>query len=235
MLQFRAGLRGRELPVHLLPVGIVSDLPCFKFPVQDIDGLEAPVPEAFMGQDRECDLRDVKPASVLRGVMDLQLRCESAGLRGREGIVERCDVMRVQIIHDEDDPLGIRIILVDQLLHLMGPVHFRAVLEDLGTHPSRQRFDEHEYGTRTVADVLAIHDHGCVCASESGAALPEELQRLLVHADDRPGLVVWAGIDFEDVLHFGDETGRMIGRDGPITAQMRFDLVFLKRSERIRH
>ncbi len=143
MLQLRAGVRGRELPVYLLPVEVMRELP----------GIEL----------------------LLRRVVNLELRYQPAGLRGLEGVIERSDVVGVQIVHHQDDLLRIGAVLVNQLLHLVCPVDLGAVPKNIRAHPSGQGLDEHEYGARAVADVLAVYDHGGVRASEPGAALPDEL------------------------------------------------------------
>ena len=52
--------------------------------------------------------------------------------------------MRVQIIHDQDDLLGVGVVLLKEPSHAVGPVDFRPSLSSHDRSPSGQRLEKHE-------------------------------------------------------------------------------------------
>src|SRR5215471_10863142 len=61
------------------------------------------VSQTLPSQHTEFDLRDIEPARVLGGIVDLKTVDQSSGLFGWKDFVERGRGMRIQVAHDGDD------------------------------------------------------------------------------------------------------------------------------------
>ena len=64
--------------------------------------------------------------------------------------------MSVEIVHYQHDPVSVRVVLVDQFLYHMRPVHLRATLSDLDSAPSVQRCKQHEQAAHSIALVFVV-------------------------------------------------------------------------------
>src|SRR5215211_4285686 len=155
-LQFRSGIFDFELPVNasLLVVAVLR--PRGDFAAQVWDRPEPPAVEALALQGTELILGDVEPTPVLRRIAELDLAHELTGFRRGEGLVERPDRARIQVIADHDDLLRPGVPRPQQGGHLPGPIGLRAVLADPHVPPPGQRLGEHEDARRPGPLVLVI-------------------------------------------------------------------------------
>src|SRR5829696_4782778 len=137
--------------------------------------------------------------------------------------------MGVEVVHYQDDPLGLRVTLVHQLLDLMRPVDLRAVLCYVYPTPARKRLHKHEHVGYPTPLVLVVFSLGPPRLHRQGRPdVPEHLLGSLVHAHLRTAGVVGASVDLEYVLHAPDELGVSLGRDRPLLPQVRLEFVFLR-------
>src|SRR5665811_1240562 len=154
--------------------------------------------------------------------MCIRDRRECSG-RGRlERLVERTDCVGVEVVHHHQHSLGVWVVDGEQVLHLVGPVHPRALSPGHDPAPAGQRFDPHEDRARPVAHVLGVLL--AVMTRRGGdrvTGMAQELVGLLVHAHHRQRRIPGPGVDVQDVLHPRHELPVGLGRDGPALLQMR--------------
>ena len=137
--------------------------------------------------------------------------------------------MSVQIVTYQDDHFGVRIPLVKQPLDKCGPVRPRPLLFGLGVTPAGQRLGGKKDAARAIADILIVlvanaRRLGRIALSSLG----KELDRFLVHTDDRTPFVVRATIHLQDILHCGYERRTVFGRNAPALLQVRLIFVFFR-------
>jgi hypothetical protein len=97
---------------------------------------------------------------MLGRVVDLQPLSQASRLLRRKGLVERSDRMRVELITDQNDLLGLRIATLQQRGHFLGPVHGRALRPNTHLPPTRQRFGREKHTGRTGPLVFMIVPSG---------------------------------------------------------------------------
>ena len=112
-----------------MPVDLVFALVALHLPRVDLVTQRVKVRDsarqALAGKHTELDLGHVEPAAVLGGVMERQAAQETVRLLGREGLVERRAVMRVQVVHDQVRLFGFGIVDIEQFFDLPRPVNPR--------------------------------------------------------------------------------------------------------------
>ena len=89
------------------------DLPRLQLVEQCLHGLAPPV-QVLASQHAQLDLGHVPPTAVLRGVMDLEPLGEPAGLLGRERRIQAGQLVRIQVVHHQPYPLGLRVHILGQ-------------------------------------------------------------------------------------------------------------------------
>ena len=102
MPEFDPRVSGCEVPVGLGVFVIAVELPSGDFDVEGLLVGDAAV-EALGGENTEFKFRHVQPTPVLWCVVPLEPFDEPAGFGGRKGFVQRCWLVRVQVILDEND------------------------------------------------------------------------------------------------------------------------------------
>ena len=113
--------------------------------------------------------------------------------------------MGVQVVHDEHDAFGVRVVDAEQLVDLVRPVDPGPPLAGVDPAPAGEGFDPHEDRAGSVTDVLRV-----LLQIVSGAGgdrvadVSRELVRLLVHAHRRRRRIVRAMVDLQHVFHAGD-------------------------------
>ncbi len=140
MSEFHARVVGCELPVHSSLRFIALMIPGPHFFIEILQIIYPAFVKALVRKGRELYLSDVQPATVLRSVMYLELLHDPKGFFRRERLIQRSDVVSIQIVHDKNYPLRIRIVLIDQFLHLIGPIYLAPLRQGLGPAPAGQRF-----------------------------------------------------------------------------------------------
>ena len=121
--------------VHVHPVPIAVFLPRSHITSQNAPVWYATV-QTLPSQYTDLYLRHIQPTPVSGGVVYLQPLSDTPRLGRLERLVQRGQAMSVQVVHHQHDPIFVRVVLIDQSLYHMSPVHFRATLSDLDSPPS---------------------------------------------------------------------------------------------------
>ena len=98
----------------------------------------APV-EALTGEDGQLGFGEVQPAAVLGRVMPLEPLDQAARLGRLESLLERGGDVRVQIVLDQHDLLGIGEVHIAQILENAGIIDRCAMLGDLDVAKAFER------------------------------------------------------------------------------------------------
>src|SRR5688572_17462697 len=171
----------------------------------------------------------VQPAAVLGGVVQLELGGQALGLGRWEGLVQGGRGVGVEVVLNQDDPLGVRIVDVDQLLDALGPVEAGAAVADHDLAPPSERLADQEQVDDALAHVLVVFFGRAPGGHRQRRRhFGEQLAAGLVQADLREPRVVRAGVDVEHVLHVPDEVGVGLGGDAPALNQPRLEPVCFK-------
>src|SRR3989442_1328050 len=127
MTQFDASLFRSETPHYPTTLGIAGGTPSCEFGVERGHIWDAAV-QALLTQHAQFNLCHIQPAAVAGGVMELQAPGQTVSLLGRKSFIERGQMMSVEIVTHQFDLTGVRILLLQELANLLGPVHPRALL-----------------------------------------------------------------------------------------------------------
>jgi hypothetical protein len=186
--------------------------------------------QALRSQNGEFALGDVEPAAVFGRVMPFEARCQAMGFFRLEGFIERTWPMGVQVVNDQNDALGLRIIFVREQAQLFGKVTLGAPCRDAHPAPPPQGFDSQEEIGNPVPFVFVV--------------LPQRLTRLkrqaatgsvmqffagLIQTNNWPFGVVGPLIDVQHVFHLGNVRPRGLA-DTPRLYPPGLDLVFFSSS-----
>ena len=93
---------------------------------------------------------------MLGSVVDLQPLGERVSLGGLEGFIQPGDLVGVQVVHDQNDDLGVGVVDGEQFLDLAGPVDPGPPGQCVDPPPPGQGLDPHQDRTRAVPYVLAV-------------------------------------------------------------------------------
>jgi hypothetical protein len=104
----------------------------------------------------EFDRRHVEPTAMFGGIMDLLFVCDSFGLRGVKGFIQRGCGMGMQIVHHEADFLDMRILLIHKFLDKVRPINFRSLIRDFCRPLSSSRFKSHKNVCRTISFICRV-------------------------------------------------------------------------------
>jgi len=202
------------------------------FPGGDGSGQGIPVGQALAQtlptEDAELALGDIEPASVLGSVMDLELVGQVLGFGRGEGLVERGRAVGVQVVHDQDDPLRVRVVDLHQVLDEPSPVDPGPALGDLEVAPAPERLAANKQVRGASPAILVVLPRGMARGHRQRLArVGQQLPAHLVHTDDgKPG-IVGPAVDVQHVLHVPDELGALCRRDDPFLFQPGLERVFL--------
>src|ERR671918_477477 len=165
---------------------------------------------------------------MLGCVMNLQTFQQSAGLGGWECLIQGRWLVGVQVVHDQHDLLGLRVLLIDHLAEQMGEVHRRAPLRHLHPPLPRQRLEDHEQIGRALALVLVIDALRLPRRHRDGqAGFCHQLFAGLIHAHLRAPGIVGTHVDLQHIFHSTDKLGIGLRRNHPLFVLPRFEVVFL--------
>ena len=109
-LQLDPGVLRREPPAHLCLRSVSMILPRSDFRPQHGHFVDTPV-EALAGKDAQFRLRHVQPTAVLGGVVNLQSLPQPPRLRGGKRLVQGPTRVGIEVVADQDQALGFRIVL----------------------------------------------------------------------------------------------------------------------------
>src|SRR5215218_1871497 len=216
MLELDASIGAGEAPVYGVLGRVALDFPRTHFLGKRFLVGDALI-QTLASEHTQLDLGHVQPRAVLGCVMNLQLTSDAPGLGRGERFIQGGGGMGVEVVQNQHDLLGLRVVDVDQLLYAMRPVELRPPLGDADVPPADQGLANDEEVGRPLTLVLIVVTGGPPRGEGEGLPhLAHELLALLVQAHLRETLVVGAGVDLQDVLHAPDEGGILLWRDGPL-------------------
>ena len=165
--------------------------------------------------------------------MDVKTIGQAAALGGRERFVERGDGVGVEVIHNQAHLDGLGVALLEHAFDEARPVLSRAAFGDCDMAATGQRFHLDKEHGHAMAHVFMIGDGDLAGLGRDGRmGLADQLLAGLIHADHGEAGIVGQPVDVQDIFHRGDKSGVPIGRDLPVFAQMRLQLVFLASAAR---
>lgn len=104
--------------------------------------------------------------------------------------------MNIQIIHYQDDLIRIRILLIQKPFDLLCPVFASTVFLGICKAPSIERFRKQEDAGCPVPNVFIIFVFDTpIFGTNALTGIGEELNWLLIHADNRESFVIRTGIN----------------------------------------
>ena len=137
--------------------------------------------------------------------------------------------MGVEIVHHQHDSLSVCIVLIDQPLYHVRPVHLRATLSDLYPTPPVQRGKQHEQTAHSIALVfVVVGRHRAGRCGTRHSRLLDLLFARLIHAHQNFVLIIRPLVDFQHVFHRAHKLRALTGRDAPTLLQPRLEFVFFK-------
>ena len=124
-------------------------------------------------------------------------------------------------------PISVRVVLVDQSLYHMCPVHLRATLLDLDSTPPFQGREQHEQTAHSIALVFVVVDrHRAGRCGTRHSRLLDQLFARLIHAHQNLIPIIRPLVDLQHVFHRAHKVRALTGRDAPTLLQPRFEFVF---------
>ena len=97
---------------------------------------------------------------MLRRVVELETSQDAPRLVGREDLVEVLRPVGAEVVEHDADPLGVRVVNVDEIAHAVGEVGCRPLVGHLGVSPRPIHVDKHEDVRGAVAHVLVVDPRG---------------------------------------------------------------------------
>src|SRR5919199_3180735 len=228
MLELDPRLLRSEAPVYGTIVGVALGFPRTHFLGKRFSVGDAPI-QTLPSEHRELYLGHVQPRAMLRGVVDLQPLQKTPSFTRGERLIQGGRSMGVEVVHYQNDLLGLWVVQLNKLLYAVCPVELGPPLSDADGAPACQRFGDDEEVSRPLTLVLVVLTDGPSRAD--GEWLPHlchQLLALLIEANLREALVVGAGVDLQDVLHAPDEGSVLLWRDGPLPLEPGFYGTFLR-------
>ena len=182
--------------------------------------------KTLVAQDAQLYLSHVQPTAVYRSVMELQAFGDAPRFGWLEGIVQRTQLVSVEIVQHQPYRIGVRICLINQPSHLMSEVHSSALLGHLDMPPTGFRLTEHEQVAGPVSLVLVVISfHPTRLGPDSGPLISHQLLGCLVEADHGMVRVVVLMVQVQHILHSSHELPAHLG-DAPLLLLPRFEFVF---------
>lgn len=164
-------------------MAVALNIPGLKFTGQLTWGADPSV-QALARQDAQCDLRYIQPTAMAGRVMNVQTAGQPMGFGGREGCIERCNGVCVEIVAHQLHTFGVRIIMIQQRSHLFGPVHAHPTIAGGDPPPTTVRVKEYEDGLNAAPLVVIVFPKRLASTHGQGfAIMTQELFGSLVHAD----------------------------------------------------
>ncbi len=215
-----------EVPVDLGLAVVAVLFPSGDLTAHCLQILNASV-EALTAQGAQLDFRHVEPTAVLGRVVDLQAFRQVAGFLRGEGLVQRLDSMRVEVVHHQRDPLSLRIARAQHAPDPERPVPACATLASLDMPPTGQGLHLQEDLRDAAAHVLVLPAPGLPGLDRQFLPhFPDQLLVRLVHADHRQPLRIRSRVDLQNVFHAGNERRVCPGRNPPALLHVRLQFVF---------
>jgi len=123
----------------------------------------------------------------------------------------------IEVVHDQHNLFGVRILLIAHLTEQMGKVHGCSVLRHFHPSLSRQRLEDHKQIRGAFALILVINAPGLPRRSGDGRTrFRHQLFAGFVHTDLRAPQIVRTCVNFQHVLHGADKLSVALRRDHPL-------------------
>ena len=136
--------------------------------------------------------------------------------------------MRVEVVHHQHDPFSVRVVLIDQSLYHMRPIHLRATLPDLDSTLPFQGREQYEQTAHSIALVfVVVGRHRAGRCGTGHSRLLDLLFARLIHAHQNFVLIIRPLVDFQHVFHRAHKLRALTGRDAPTLLQPRLEFAFL--------
>lgn len=205
-----------EVPMDTGSMVVAVTLPSSQFLPEQTYVIN-PAGEALSGHNIKFYFSDVQPTAMLRRVMDFQLFGDSASFRGRKCLVQGGKRMGVEVVHDKDDSVTVRIANIHQIFDFLSPVKGSAVLPNAYMPYATEGFHKYKYAAGAVTHIFAINLLGVSWThGEWLSGLPQQLVRLFIHAYHWYGRVIGHLINVQNVFHTGYKFRVFFGRDTPV-------------------
>ena len=188
---------------------------------------DAPV-EALAAHGAQLDLRDVQPAPVLRACSGSPA-CRPAAWPRPAGTPRRAGRrVGVQVVQHQDDPLGVRVAHVDQVLDDVRPVQLGPPLGDLTCRCPRS--GSHRGTGCGPAPLVLVVVRACAARRAGRRGRASARNCLLASSRQTCGRRGSYGrrVDVQHVLHPPDELAALLGRDAPALREPRLEPVLLE-------
>ena len=212
-----------DLGLPIVPVAF----PGSDVALQRLQVWNSPV-QALPVKGAKLDLRHVKPTTMLGRVMDFEALCQSPGLPRSKRLVEGCQAVRVQVIHDQAYEDGVWVAFVEHAFDPPRPVFSRSMFGGCHMAFAGQWFYFEKDLGNAIADVFIVHPfRSSRRARYRFMHFPHKLFAAFIHTDHRIVDIVRQLVDGKDVFHIGYERGVLLRRDFPVLPDMRLKFVFL--------
>src|SRR5262245_16422504 len=225
-MQFLSRLAEREAPINGGSLRVAPDLIRADFVLEGGFVWNAPV-QTLPDQNTQLDFRHIQPTAVLGGVVELQLLGQPPRFLRGKGFIERGWLMGVEIVQDDPDHLRPRIALINQPLHLVSKIHFRAVRRHRDLPPARLGFTEHKQVASPFALISIIRAARVPSLHGQGSTdVGQQLFAGFVKVDLRALGIIGLGIQVQDILPLRDKL-RAYLRNTPLLFEPGLERVFL--------
>src|SRR4051794_41363076 len=137
--------------------------------------------------------------------------------------------MGIEVIHHQDDRLGIRIAMIDQVLDLVCPVALGPMVSHVNPAvPGEWRTEEEAVDDAPALILVVLARNVPLRQRQRRPDVAEQLLGDLVHADQGAARIIRAGVDVQDVFHAPHELTILMRWNAPLPPQMRLELVFFR-------
>ena len=224
--QFDSRLVSRKLPVDLVGTNISvafpgGDLVRKALPVVD------PARQTLPSEYAQFAFGHVQPTSVLRGEVDVQPFRQSPSFAGSERFIERRGRMRIQVVHDQYDPIYGLVLFVQEIPQREGPIDAGPPLGHANMAVSAQGLAEHEDVACAQSLVFRVKPQRLTRKHRQRLAnFAHELFAGFIHANYGNSRVVGAAVNVEDIFHPPDEFRIVLFRKAPLLFEPRLNDVF---------
>ena len=224
-MQLNTSISNRELPVNRRFISIAALLVCRNLSPQYFF-ICNPTIKTLPLQDAQLDFCHVQPRAVLRCWMKFQLLGNTPSLSGFKRFIQRGHLVRIEIIQDNADHLGLWVSDIDQPFHLMSKIHFSPSLCDGNVPPASLRLTDHKQVARAVALVLiVIALNSASFGWQTSARLYDQLLAGLIKVYFRALFIKGLGVQLQHIFHASDEL-RIYFPDTPLLFEPGLELVF---------
>ena len=110
----------------------------------------------MFAEHTQFNLGHIEPTAMFGRVVELQALCDSCGLRGVESLVQRSQLVGVEIVQHHTDQVGLRICMVHQPRHLMCEVLGRLTSGHFYMTLPSQGLGEHEQVASSASHILIV-------------------------------------------------------------------------------